>query len=373
MLLVRGSAQRKAARRLRGPPDPASPDTTFAMTDIMDSTKLWEALPGPVMEASVALHNQCLQEAAGECWGYLSFTEGDAFFIVFHTVQDAVRWALLVQERLLQLPWPAELLAHPSGAEEYGPGPGPGSVEGSSRTTWAASSRTVSDTVSSRRADKRSGLVREYEISTKSDASANAPSGDLLGENGRSALLYRGLRVRIGLHANGAKLSSAARNNASSKVVYAGPAPSLCRTVCDAGEGGATLITGSSFAKVSEEFSDAMQPFHCGTYLLPAAETPEGAGHVKEPLVLVEPRPLAGRVHGFSRELRKGTRLSPHCLDAPPHAPLGDVAIVFASVPAADSLKAALGEVGTEALCQVNHLLREALDRCGGYEVSATH
>ena len=246
-------------------------------------------------------------------------------------------------------------------------------MEGSSRTTWAASSRTVSDTVSSRRADKRSGLVREYEISTKSDASANAPSGDLLGENGRSALLYRGLRVRIGLHANGAKPSSAARGNASSKVVYTGPAPSLCRTVCDAGEGGATLITGSSFAKLSEEFSDAMQPFHCGTYLLPAVETPEGAGHVKEPLVLVEPRPLAGRVHGFSRELRKGTRLSPHCLDAPPHALLGDVAIVFASVPAADSLTAALGEVGTEALCQVNHLLREALDRRGGYEVSATH
>ena len=191
MLLVRGSAQRKAARRLRGPPDPASPDTTFAMTDIMDSTKLWEALPGPVMEASVALHNQCLQEAAAECFGYLSFTEGDAFFIVFHSVQDAVRWALLVQERLLQLPWPAELLAHPSGAEEYGPG----GMEGSSRATLAVSSRTVTDTESSHADSERIRLAREYsKISTKSDASANAPSGDFLGENGGSALLYRGLR-----------------------------------------------------------------------------------------------------------------------------------------------------------------------------------
>ena len=190
MLLVRRSAQRKAARRLRGPPDPASPDTTFAMTDIMDSTKLWEALPGPVMEASVVLHNQCLQEAAAECFGYLSFTEGDAFFIVFHSVQDAVRWALLVQERLLQLPWPAELLAHPSGAEEYGPG----GMEGSSRATLAVSTRTVTDTVSSHADSERIGLAREHEISTKSDASANAPSGDFLGENGGSALLFRGLR-----------------------------------------------------------------------------------------------------------------------------------------------------------------------------------
>ena len=57
---------------------------------------------------------------------------------------------------------------------------------------------------------------------------------------------------------------------------------------------------------------------------------------------------------------------SPHCLDAP----IDDVAIVFASVPAADVLTAALGEVGTEALCQVNEVLREALDRRGGYEVS---
>ena len=191
VLLVRGSAQRKAARRLRGPPDPASPDTTFAMTDIMDSTKLWEALPGPVMEASVALHNQCLQEAAAECFGYLSFTEGDALFIVFHSVQDAVRWALLVQERLLQLPWPAELLAHPSGAEEYGPG----GMEGSSRTTSAVSSRTVTDTESSHADSERIGLAREYsKISTKSDASANAPSGEFMGENGASALLHRGLR-----------------------------------------------------------------------------------------------------------------------------------------------------------------------------------
>ena len=289
-----------ARRRLRGPPDPASADTTYAMTDIQDSTKLWESLPAEAMGRAMVLHNDCLRAALKECQGYLSFTEGDAFFVAFHSVQDAVRWALLVQERLLDLAWPAELLAHPSASVAHG------------------------------------------------EASS--------GEGGR-ALLFRGLRVRVGLHCQGegglgadgappSRATSAARGY-QAKIIFSGPAPSLCRTVCDAGEGGAILITGSSFAKLSEEFSDAMQPFHCGTYLLPVVETPEGAGHVKEPLVLVEPLPLAGRVHGFSRTLRvAGPKLSDHCLDAP----RGDVTIAFTYFPAAEALLAFVDQVGADCL-----------------------
>ena len=45
---------------------------------------------------------------------------------------------------------------------------------------------------------------------------------------------------------------------------------------------------------------------------------------VEEQMVLLEPAALAGRVHGFSRTLRKGTQLSAHSLDAP----RGEVALV---------------------------------------------
>ena len=99
VLLWRFLPQHRAARRLRGPPDPASADTTYAMTDIQDSTKLWESLPAEAMGSSVRLHFDCLRAALKECHGYLSYTEGDALFAAFHSVQDAVRWALLVQQR----------------------------------------------------------------------------------------------------------------------------------------------------------------------------------------------------------------------------------------------------------------------------------
>ena len=203
VLLWRFLPQHRAARRLRGPPDPASADTTYAMTDIQDSTKLWESLPAEAMGSSVRLHFDCLRAALKECHGYLSYTEGDALFAAFHSVQDAVRWALLAQERLLDLAWPAELLAHPSAGEAHGE---------------AAS-----------------------------------------GEGGR-ALLYRGLRVRIGIHRGEAEVAD--RNRASAKMVYCGTGPSLCQTVCDAGEGGAVLVTGSSLVECSTPVDAA--PFHCG-------------------------------------------------------------------------------------------------------------
>ena len=202
-LLWRFLPQHRAARRLRGPPDPAAADTTYAMTDIQDSTKLWEALPAEAMGSSVRLHFDCLRAALKECHGYLSYTEGDALFAAFHSVQDAVRWALLAQERLLDLAWPAELLAHPSAGEAHG------------------------------------------------EASS--------GEGGR-ALLYRGLRVRIGIHRGEAEVAD--RNRASAKMVYCGTGPSLCQTVCDAGEGGAVLVTGSSLVECSTPVDAA--PFHCG-------------------------------------------------------------------------------------------------------------
>ena len=201
MLYVLGKSRQ--SRRLRGPPDSASPDTTYAMSDIQDSTKLWESLPAEAMGSSVRLHFDCLRAALKECHGYLSYTEGDALFAAFHSVQDAVRWALLAQERLLDLAWPAELLAHPSAGEAHGE---------------AAS-----------------------------------------GEGGR-ALLYRGLRVRIGIHRGEAEVAD--RNRASAKMVYCGTGPSLCQTVCDAGEGGAVLVTGSSLVECSTPVDAA--PFHCG-------------------------------------------------------------------------------------------------------------
>ena len=50
----------RPARVYRRPPDPDSPDTSFASTDIQCSTELWETFPDE-MDRAVKMHNSLLK------------------------------------------------------------------------------------------------------------------------------------------------------------------------------------------------------------------------------------------------------------------------------------------------------------------------
>jgi len=291
-----------AAQRLRKPPNPMEEETTYAMTDIQDSTKLWEELPNDVMATCMKLHHTCLYDVLKECHGYLSYTEGDAFFVAFHFAQDAMKWSLLVQERLLHLPWPKELLDHPAGAEVF--------------------------------------------------------EGEELSFCEGDHLLFRGFRVRIGIHSGVAKLSE--RNKATAKVTYSGKAPSLTKTVCDSGKGGAVIITGSSLGACDDNTLADASPFHCGVYDL---SNSKGQSE-EEQLVLLLPKGLEQRVDIFPHTLAKGIKVSSHCLEAP----RGDVTLCFMYVPIAESLSEWNKEMASETLDQVNMVCRQALYSNGGYE-----
>ena len=79
-------------------------------TDIEDSTRLWEAEPNG-MEAVLEAHNEIMRDAIGETGGYEFKTEGDAFFVAFHTPLAALSFCLSVQLRLQAATWPAWLVA----------------------------------------------------------------------------------------------------------------------------------------------------------------------------------------------------------------------------------------------------------------------
>ncbi|GLI66107.1 hypothetical protein VaNZ11_009817, partial [Volvox africanus] len=87
-------------------------DTTLVVSDVEGSTVLWEAIEPGVMDVVFNLHHDCMRRTAVRCGGYESQTEGDSFIIAFHSADDAVRFALAVQQALLEEPWPRELLAH---------------------------------------------------------------------------------------------------------------------------------------------------------------------------------------------------------------------------------------------------------------------
>ncbi|GLI67730.1 hypothetical protein VaNZ11_011931 [Volvox africanus] len=100
-------------------PPGATPLTTLLVTDIQNSTNLWEQLPTSVMNETIRLHHRCLRGLLLKCNGYESATEGDSFILAFHGPMDAARFAILAQSALLELPWPQQLLAHEDGCEVW--------------------------------------------------------------------------------------------------------------------------------------------------------------------------------------------------------------------------------------------------------------
>ncbi|KXZ56419.1 hypothetical protein GPECTOR_1g373 [Gonium pectorale] len=87
--------------------------TTLAVTDIQDSTLLWESLPPEVMDSALKIHHKIIRELLRAHRGYESATEGDSFIVAFHRPVDAVLFAVEIQQALLDAPWPSALVWHP--------------------------------------------------------------------------------------------------------------------------------------------------------------------------------------------------------------------------------------------------------------------
>eukprot|EP00798_Chlamydomonas_sp_ICE-L_P017620 gene17620-23958_t len=94
-----------------------SPSTTILVTDIQDSTTLWEELPAAVMNEVLHTHHECIRQQLLHFGGYESATEGDSFIVAFHTPADALDFAISAQTALLEADWPSALLDSPFGAQ----------------------------------------------------------------------------------------------------------------------------------------------------------------------------------------------------------------------------------------------------------------
>ncbi|GLI65577.1 hypothetical protein VaNZ11_009149 [Volvox africanus] len=88
----------------------AGQQTTLLITDIQDSTSLWEVLPDVIMDAALKVHHTVVRQALAKHVGYESATEGDSFILAFHSAEDAVACAMRIQMDLLTAKWPPDLL-----------------------------------------------------------------------------------------------------------------------------------------------------------------------------------------------------------------------------------------------------------------------
>ncbi|HYI00251.1 ATP-binding protein [Hyalangium sp.] len=137
-----------------------------------------------VMRSALEIHDRILRSLLVPTSGYEVKTQGDSFMVAFPSVEDALRWCLDVQEVLLDAPWPEALLAWPEAAEERDAG----------------------------------------------------------------GLLYRGLRVRMGVHVGEPERRVDA---GTGRIDYIGRMVNVAARVADAGHGGQVLLSGAAWAQVA--------------------------------------------------------------------------------------------------------------------------
>jgi len=99
-------------------PEAPTGEVAICFTDIKNSTALWEVLPVP-MRGAIQLHNQLMRRQLRIVGGYEVKTEGDAFMCSFPTVTSALLWTFIMQNSLLDLQWPNEILDTVHCQEKY--------------------------------------------------------------------------------------------------------------------------------------------------------------------------------------------------------------------------------------------------------------
>eukprot|EP00899_Mesostigma_viride_P006446 jgi/Mesvir1/15802/Mv03362-RA.1 len=231
-------------------------------TDIEGSTQLWEHDP-EMMDQSLQVHHRVLRLLLGIHQGYECNTEGDAFEVVFQRTGDAVRWACEVQLALLS---PETLLA-PRGTT-----PNPNLL-----CTWPE-------------------RLLSHEVGRL-----------VLGPDGTT--LFRGLRVRMGIHRGVPELNF--QHSTHGRQRYEGRVVDVARALVNAAsQGGQVLMSSSTWASLtpSEIVGLNLVVHHLGEHSL--------TDHLM-PIQLLEVLPQSLQRRAPFAPLRSRQQLSPSFFDAP--------------------------------------------------------
>ncbi|TYZ61907.1 hypothetical protein PybrP1_006483 [[Pythium] brassicae (nom. inval.)] len=165
-------------------PLPPAQDPVFVVTDIESSSALWGIGDGRLMQEATEIHDGILRARLSHCRGYEITTCGDSFQLAFHSIHDAVNFCFLVQLDLLAAPWPKQL------------------------HNVAAATRK-----------QHAGVYR---------------------------LIFRGLRVRMGIHDAALSDGELVCNThaVTGKLTYTGASKLIADEISDIGSGGQILVTG---------------------------------------------------------------------------------------------------------------------------------
>ncbi|MEW5319087.1 MAG: hypothetical protein WDW38_010258 [Sanguina aurantia] len=423
-------------------------DTTLLITDIQDSTALWELLPASVMDRAIKEHHQCMRKLLLKHSGYESATEGDSFILAFHCPEDALLFSMEGQVALMECNWPAMLLAceickpiyvlqldqdqlkHSASLEEtpsvldskQAPKAAlsisrksndclregtPEARRGSNDSTLgtaatpAAHSNSSADPSGGNASATAPGSPPLSKTSTPAPALASfsakglgknvlaalVPSGSSYGSSGKAAtppapasnktfiaacasswrvadasrpnivLIFRGLRVRMGLHTGIHSDADVTYNKAAARMQYSGDILVHSKAVSDCAAGGMILLSEVTYKRLPmERLWDRAMVMHIGEYVLKEGEP--GLD-----LYQVTGKRLMGRLGYLYKKQLSGGVLA---------APLGVVAVAFVNVVGAHALRSWDVRVAQDALRTFQAEAMEGVKKFAGYLVECT-
>ncbi|KAJ9514245.1 hypothetical protein QJQ45_012245 [Haematococcus lacustris] len=257
--------------------------------------------------------------------------------MAFHTASDALRWARDFQQGLLHLAWPEQLLQLEAGAPVW-------AVPGASQDTVMLrqySTANFDTTLGSRTnlpmADFSNDPNRQESHPWKLAVAARtfyacqwiavpAQAGS------RACLVFRGLRVRVGLHSGVHEAADAVFNKTTGRMQYGGRPLAIAKAVGDVGQGGMVLLSQAAFEQlpVSKLASFGLL-LNMGDYVFTKDESLPAT-----PIYQAFGRGLEQRTAFLQGPLRASQQLQAGVLDAP----LGDVSIAFANMVGVGTLMA---------------------------------
>ncbi|KAJ7593728.1 hypothetical protein C8J56DRAFT_884513 [Mycena floridula] len=98
-------------------PEIQQPAITIVFTRISNSTRLWQV--NPAMLSAVDTYNRLLRQQLALFGGQEMKSDPDTFLCSFSTTLAALKWSMMVQQKLLEEEWPAEILESPDGKPVY--------------------------------------------------------------------------------------------------------------------------------------------------------------------------------------------------------------------------------------------------------------
>ncbi|PNH05655.1 Adenylate cyclase [Tetrabaena socialis] len=324
----------------------------YSPLHVQDSTSLWESLPAHVMDMAIKMHHVVFRRLMVVHRAYESATEGDSFILAFWTADAALQYALAVQEAMLALDWPAEVLASPFApglsvahdahagrlaAQYLAPSPllsgillkdggamaaaaaatAPAAATAAAVATAAAAAALVGQPQPAHEAPVLSDISADGFMEANSGAAtppcgvalpaspaADSPTAsgqyvpaagtltlrELLqqlfpkvpeapdGSNGSGqqhhqppgTVIFRGLRIRMGMHSGVASEKEVNLNVASQRVCYSGTVARLAKAVGDVGTGGQIMLSVAALRRLSPKLlsSSAFVLMYAGRHLI---------------------------------------------------------------------------------------------------------